>query len=562
MSEGDGTAAVDVLAKDLSPEDLQQLLEASCAAGDLGTVETILQTPEGRLALLTKGASGRTAMHACLGTPSMEEMLLLLLKFEEGRQAATWADCFGGTALHRCCMAGCVRAVKELLQIPDVLQLVNATTHSQGTPLHFACRGNKVEVAALLLATEEGKKALQLHCGKDTGAALSTPLFIAAAIPTGAPLVRMILDLPEGRAGLAAHGSQEQLATVLHLAARNGNADVIREIVRHKEGAALALELDKQGCTPLYVACTISSPNAVKALLEIEEGKQSLFIGGRNATPLYAACVAKDDATALALLEEPATAGLINQSSGIGGGPMHRACSRGFFRVVEKMLEFDEGRQAITSKDTAGWTPLHIASSIGCAKSVGVLLNTPEGRDCLAWRTNTKAFPLELACEAGNSDVVERILAETEAAELLAQPNPSTMRTVVHAACSPLDSRALQVLLEFPEGRAAALLQDEKGWTPLHLAADEGRHKHATLLLQACDGDELAMLTSKKGETALHVALRREEKDVALAIISETTPRTWTIRDENGKSPQDVASQSGLPELASILAPRVKGALC
>jgi ankyrin repeat protein len=140
------------------------------------------------------------------------------------------------------------------------------------------------------------------------------------------------------------------------------------------------------------------------------------------------------------------------------------ACAAGLTSTVELMLK--ENPKVVSERSHDGWTPLHLAAFFGRLELVRLLLDA--GASMLAKSTNNESnLPINAAAAGRRTDVV---------------------RLLVARGCPP-DARASDV-----------------GYTPLHLAANNGNAELVEFLLQS--GADRSLKTGS-GETAHDLAIKQ-----------------------------------------------------
>jgi ankyrin repeat protein len=102
-------------------------------------------------------------------------------------------------------------------------------------------------------------------------------------------------------------------------------------------------------------------------------------------------------------------------------------------------------------------------------------------------------------------------------------------------------------MLLFQEG-ADLEARDQRGWTPLHAAAERGRREAAEFLLDKGADWEA---TDQDGQTPLHLAAKRaNDKVVKLLVARGADPRA---RDQSKKTPLHAAEEENQEETAKLL---------
>lgn len=123
----------------------------------------------------------------------------------------------------------------------------------------------------------------------------------------------------------------------------------------------------------------------------------------------------------------------------------------------------------------------------------------------------------------------------------------ATGSTALHYAAKAGEAAAGGLLVECD---ADVNVVDGNGNTPLMLAGIHDKRLVASMLLWG--GADRAM-TNKKGNTALHEAAAAGAKDVAWLIVENGGDHTVNMKNQDGKTPLDLARLSGNEELVAML---------
>ncbi|KAL8584987.1 hypothetical protein ACOMHN_043623 [Nucella lapillus] len=296
---------------------------------------------------------------------------------------------------------------------------------SYGETIHetFVVVGGKVHVK-----TSHGDTALNLACREKC-----------------IDVVRVLLE--EGCADTRIKNTDDE--TCLHIAARQGSADIVTLLMAHKADVNAQNE---DGETPLI--CGRRDSPVVDVLLEhkadasikttaqdtvlhmvcgcgLEQSLHSLLrhkvhletIDGNGETALLRACRAKRNrnSTVRLLLENEANVEAANTQ---GVTPVQLACQLGDVDLLQQLLQ--SGGRVNTSNNT-GETPLHHASSQGHSRLIEVLL---QAGACINERDHEGNAPLHKACVSLQTAAVRALLTHGADSSVRNKEGISPMTTV------------------------------------------------------------------------------------------------------------------------------------
>lgn len=187
---------------------------------------------------------------------------------------------------------------------------------------------------------------------------------------------------------------------------------------------------------------------------------------------------------------------------------LHYAAARGDIDTIERILAEDGD---IDARNGAGRTPLAEAAKRGRLAAVRTLLN--HGAEIDVYDTQSGFTPLHLAAEGNHAAVVRRLLAAGASVNARNQWNQT-----------PLWQASWQAWHENTEvahtlvARGAAIdVADDKGHTPLHMAARAGHTSMAAFLMESgADPDT----RDDKGLTPLHQAVIGGHADMVRLLLA------------------------------------------
>jgi len=447
--------------------------------------------------------------------------------------------------------AGNVDAVRALLKKPSPVNDVNAREVDGTTALHWAVRGDDVEIAKLLVAAGARPNTANRYG--------VTPISLAAGNANPTP-VEMLLA-----AGADANASLPQGETVLMTAARSGSPDVVELLLTH--GASVEATDDHLGETALMWAAAHNHPDAIRRLIAhgakvngrskpLEytrdrfglEGVLTILPRG-NWTPLmYAAREGAVEATR-ALAEAGADVNLTDPEQTTA---LLRAIVNVHYDVAGELLEHGADPN-IT--DTSNMGALYAVAEM---ETIGEIYGRPARR-----------FTDKLDAVA----LVKRLLAH--GAKVNAQLRSATIQknhtpgdgtlgngaTPLMRAAKGGDYRIMQALLE---AGADPAIRQNSGATALMIAAGLGRgggafqkdvgteddmFQSARLILERNVDPNV---TNDAGQTALHFAVRTSD---AMVKLLADKGAVLDLKDRQGRTPLDYARGVGVRGRAGGPAP-------
>ncbi|KAL8600993.1 hypothetical protein ACOMHN_030650 [Nucella lapillus] len=271
----------------------------------------------------------------------------------------------------------------------------------------------------------------------------------------------------------------QQGNTTLHIAARTGEDDILRTIIR--SGASLTPH-NKKGLTPpqvdeklrknreaqrrvmedsrgpdLLVAARDGDVESVKVLV-CQGASVSCEDSARN-TALHLACRHGHCHIVTLLLQVKARPDAVNAERQT---PLHVACGWGHLTAAKMLL--DHGAD-VRAPDCRRWAPLHEACRGGFPDIAALLIE--HGADAKG-EDRAELTPLYLACEGGHTPTAQRLL---QARAHVNRRNGPEGRTALHVACLSGHSALVSLLLHH---RADVRLKDASGRRPVDLVREMG----------------------------------------------------------------------------------------
>ena len=374
-------------------------------------------------------------------------------------------------------------------EVERLLKLAKLVRDSTGwTPLHAAAAKGQLEVIEMLLSVG-GRKLMTVVAGE-----AGTPL-LQAARHGHKDVVTLLLN-----EGCPADIRESDGFTALHVAAQYGHIDIIEMLVNH--GLDVNVE-DIEGMTPLHSAAVEGQLESVQTLLRLGGRKSLTMMGVDVGAPLHQAAAHGHKDVLTLLLKEGCP---VTTRASDGLSVLHYAAQYGQEELIAYLI--DCGLDA-NIEDDDGRTPLHEAVCCGHLELVRALLRLGARRS-MTMIARDAGTPLYIAAETGQVDIIEMLVGQG------------------------LDVN----------------IQDNRGFTPLHVAADQNQLESACTLI-GLGGRRSMTVTADELGTPLHLAAAEGHKDMVSLLLKEGCPTD--VIDGNSQSPVHVAAMSGEVDIIEML---------
>uniref|UniRef100_A0A0E0F5B8 PGG domain-containing protein n=1 Tax=Oryza meridionalis TaxID=40149 RepID=A0A0E0F5B8_9ORYZ len=302
-------------------------------------------------------------------------------------------------------------------------------------------------------------------------------------------------------------------STLLHIAAGEGHDELIAELCSHD--SSLLSSSSSSGNTPLHCAARAGHAGAVRDIVRlaranVEEDRLRAMLRGMNATGDTALHLAARHGHGEAVEElmevAPETALELN---GGGVSPLYLAVMSRSVRAVRAILSCRDASAAGPSSQNA----LH-AAVLQSSEMVSLLL---QWKPTLATKVDSsKSTPLHFASSDGDCSIIQAILTHLPRSAINIQDNKGL--SPLHIAALMGHTETVRMLLQFSP--ASADICDNQGQSFLHAAAMKG---HSSIISYAVKNSMLKHLLNaqdKEGNTPLHLAVVVEECKVVSKLLS------------------------------------------
>ena len=408
----------------------------------------------------------------------------------------------GESFLHIACRNGHLNCVKTLeffyryIGFKNTKDTKDAQNSFGDTPLHLACYGNSINVVRIV------RILLEMKCSTN--------------IPnTKGETAR---DIPLNKDG----------DCLLHIACQWGDVDIVRYLI-NDERCNPNVQSSTSENTPLHIAAKYGQNSAIVQLLSYKlcnpnpQNKQ-------GDSPLHVACYSKSLDTIKLLLQRKCSTNIPNKKGETaqdiplnedGDCLLHIACQWGDVGIVRYLItnkRCNPSIQRCISKNT----PLHIAAKYGQEDTIVQLFSCKE---CDPNAQNREGdTPLHVAAALNRTVVISKLLAHQQC-NINAQNKKGD--APLHVACYKRSLDVVKLLLEM---RCSTNIPNKKGETAQDVPLNE-------------DGDCLLHIACQWGDVDIVRYLITDERcnPNVLSSSSENTPLHINARNMDGDTPLHIA---------------------
>ena len=322
----------------------------------------------------------------------------------------------------------------------------------------------------------------------------------------------------------------------LHHAARSGDVDKVRELLRH--GKYKANECNGENDTPLHVAALNGEVGVALCLID-EFGCDTNLIDTAGNSLLHYACEGGNVSLVKTLVSKYKAD--TNARDNQNNTPLHVAAYTG--KVEVALCLIDEFGCDTNLIDTAGNSLLHYACEGGNVSLVKTLVSKYKA-DTNA-RDNNNDTPLHVAALSGEVSVALCLIDEFGC-------NPNAVcykgRSVLHSASAGGNVSLVKTLVS--KYKADTNPRNNQNNTPLHVAALSGEVSVALCLIDefGCNPNAVGY----RGRSVLHSASAGGNVSLVKTLVSKYKADT-NARDNQNSTPLHVAAYTGTVEVALCL---------
>ncbi|KAK6269809.1 hypothetical protein POUND7_006914 [Theobroma cacao] len=309
-------------------------------------------------------------------------------------------------------------------------------------------------------------------------------------------------------------GTTPEGNTTLHMAARFGTKDLVKNIIDQRP--SLAFKSNSKGETPVHVAARAGQHEVVEVFISSVKDYKEIYIGRIR--------------------------------DRFGNTPLHGAVRNGHLQVMNALAEKDP--DSLVWINDAGESPLSIAIDMrltDIAKRIITLNNST-----LDYRGNNGQTPLHCAVMRQDFVIMSTIIGLRE--DLVGMPG-ERKRTPLHYAAALGHQRMVQKLIN--QNRSIAYEQDVDEQTPLHLAAENGQVRLIEALLKPCP-DTIEIVDNKQ-QNILHIAAKNGNVDAVSYILKLPEMEDLVNSpDVDGNTPLHLAVSNYHSDVVGVLSKNAK----
>lgn len=335
---------------------------------------------------------------------------------------------------------------------------------------------------------------------------------------------------------LVSHGADVNLSPLptvhqspLHVAARNGNVNVMKLLVAHNAN----IDQPTRGAdamTPFMMAAESGKHLAAQFLQE--QGANVFKKDNWGRTALIFAARGGDEKTLESLLAIPGMDAKIDEQDSRGRSAMHHA-----FRKYHSDfgVELIKKGARVDLQDFNGVTPLHQAIETNYMADW-----LDDVKDALGEKANWNLAAkdgdtlLHAAARHTQAPVLEKLLDFGADVTVAGKNGQLPLHAAIMADSENISERLVKAMVDGKHSLDAA--RDNAGWTPLHYAATRDNAAFTRMIVEAGADVNAA---ANGGETPLHIAARTGKLGALQTLLAHGAD--MSIQNEKGQTPLDIA---------------------
>ena len=434
--------------------------------------------------------------------------------------------------LHDACKRGDLEEVTSLLSKKECD--INAVNTDGESPLHIACEYGHLEIVKVLSKNEK--------CNLNTKNMYdNTPLHLACYKKL-LHIIRVLLErrcrtnIPNKRVVLAqCIRLNEDGDCLLHIACQWGDVDIVKYLITDERCDPNAQSSTSEN-TPLHIAAKYGQDDTIVELLSHMQCYPNVQ-NKEGDTPLQIACYKRSLNDVKLLLKKECSTNIPNKKGETaqniplnedGDCLLHIACQWGDVDIVRHLIT-DQRCDPNVQSSTSGNTPLHIAAKFGQDDTIVELLSC---KKCRSNAQNKKGdTPLHIAVRQNKIAAISQLLAHQQC-----DPNVKNRDgdAPLHFVAKYGQGDTMAELLSCKECNPN--VQNKESDTPLHIAVRQNKIAAISQLLahKQCN----MYLQNREGDTPLHIACYKKSLDIIKLFLTKRC--STNIPNKKGETAQDI----------------------
>lgn len=328
--------------------------------------------------------------------------------------------------------------------------------------------------------------------------------------------------------------------TMLHLACQQGHTEMVQWMVDtmvegSKGGKEFAIRMlqqtDDDGAMPIHAAAFAGNADIVRYLLNSNDKLQpesDLFQATSDGSTVFLLAASRGALQILKICWPS------SETAGTGG-----------------TLDVNKGM------NNEGKTALHLAAAGGHLDAVIWLIQQCHADVKVADGASSETTPVFLeACTSGHLHVCKWLVENIPPEDL--NIHAVDRKSALHYACLFSDNVELVQWLVEEQGFGIHDGRADGGYQPLHCACLTNRLTIVQWLLESGGAKIDSTTGSLTNYTAIYIAVYKRHVDLARYLIQKAGAPFVDVKDADGKTPQDVATETEVPELMDLFCKKAK----